>query len=328
MLPYEKRMQNREVLIKQEAETNPLYGKNPNNRDIKELLEASIVNINKPKGPTSHEVSEYVKKILHVKKAGQSGTLDPAVTGVLPIGINRGTKALQALLKAGKEYVCLMHVHKDHSEEEIRNVCKEFVGVIKQLPPIKSAVKRQWRMRRIYYLDILEIKGQDVLFRVGCQAGTYIRKLCSDIGDKLGSGAHMAQLVRTQVGMFTDNDMVTLQDLSDAYEEYTEGDEAKITSLLQPIEKIVEHLPKVYVTDSTVKYMCNGMNLAMPGIAKIDSDIEPDEIIAIMTLKGELIALGSANVNAKVMLESDSGIAVKTEFVLMDPTTYPKIQRD
>ena len=175
-LPFQK--VKRTVLVKKEAETDPKYGGDPNNRSMDVLIDYGIINIDKPRGPTSHQVSDYLKRIIQVNKAGHSGTLDPNVTGVLPTATGRGTRVVEALLKAGKEYVGIMHLHHEVDEKELRQVLVEFTGKIKQLPPIKSAVKRQERFRKIYYFDIIEYKNQDVLFKVGCQAGTYIRKLC------------------------------------------------------------------------------------------------------------------------------------------------------
>jgi len=175
-LPFEKI--ERKILTKKKVETSPKFGAYPDRRPAEELINYGIVNIDKPKGPTSHQVSAYVQQILKIGKSGHSGTLDPKVTGVLAIALGRATRVSQYLLKAGKEYVAIMHLHKEVKEDKIKKVCKEFVGKIKQLPPIKSAIKRQVRERKIYYLEILEIKEKDVLFRVGCQAGTYIRKLC------------------------------------------------------------------------------------------------------------------------------------------------------
>lgn len=175
-LPFET--VKRKVLVKKQAKANPDMGCDPNKRTIPELIKYGIVNIDKPKGPTSHQVSSYVQKILGVSKAGHSGTLDPRVTGVLPIALAQATKTTQTLLKAGKEYVCIMHLHKAVDEKKIRAAIKSFIGEITQLPPIKSAVKREERQRTIYYIKVIEIDGQDVLFKVGCQAGTYIRKLC------------------------------------------------------------------------------------------------------------------------------------------------------
>lgn len=335
MLPYEKRQKTRTILVKSEGTTNPEFGKDPKDRTVEELLKCGIVNVNKPKGPTSHQVSEYVKKIFKQKKAGQSGTLDPAVTGVLPVGINRATRALEALLNAGKEYVCLMHIHKPQEIDEIKKACKKQTGKIRQLPPIKSAVKRDWRIREIYYFDILEISEnkQDVLFRVGCQAGTYVRRICDDIGKDLGCGAHMAQLVRSKVGIFTDDNMVTLQELEDYYSLYKKDKEnkdaeTKLKEFIKPVETAIEHLPKVWIHDSAVPYICNGMDLVLPGVSKLSSDIEEGEIVAILTLKDELVALGNAKLNSKSIIEEKKGVAVKVFKVLMEQGIYKKQKRD
>ena len=194
-LPFEK--VKREIIVKKKAKTNPELGCKPEERTTEELIKYGIVNIDKVKGPTSHEISAYVQKILNIKKSGHSGTLDPAVTGILPVALENATRIVQALLKAGKEYIGIMHIHKEIDEKEIRKVCNEFIGKIKQKPPLKSAVKRVERYREVYYLEILEIDGKDVLFRIGCEAGMYIRKLVYQIGQKLGTGAHMAELRRT-----------------------------------------------------------------------------------------------------------------------------------
>ncbi len=175
-LPFEKI--ERKLIIRKKAVTSAKFGKFPQHRSVEEHINLGIVNIDKPAGPTSHQVSAYVKKILNIKKSGHSGTLDPSVTGVLPVGLQKSTKIIQTLLKAGKEYVCVMHLHKPIPEYKLYQVFEKFTGRIKQLPPIKSSVKRQLRERTIYYIKILEVQDQDVLFQVGCQAGTYIRKLC------------------------------------------------------------------------------------------------------------------------------------------------------
>jgi len=154
------------------------FGQEPERRSITELLEYGVVNIDKPKGPTSHQISDFVKKIMKIGKAGHSGTLDPAVTGVQPVALGRATKIAQFLLTAPKEYVCLMHLHQEVEEQKIKENFEKFKGKIRQLPPVKSAVKRVERTREVYEINIIEIRDKDVLFRVKCQAGTYIRKLC------------------------------------------------------------------------------------------------------------------------------------------------------
>ncbi len=325
-LPFEKIQ--RKVLVKQEAQTSPKFGSNPLERTSKELLDLGVVNIDKPSGPTSHEVSAYVQKILGIKKSGHSGTLDPKVTGVLPIAMGRATRVVEMLLNSGKEYTAIMHLHSEADENKIREICNSFVGKIKQLPPIKSSIKRRERYRKIYYLDILEIDGKDVLFSVGTQAGTYIRKLIHDIGKELGVGAHMAELRRTKAGPFKEDTLVTLQDLADAFY-YWEKDNNKehLKRVIQPVENAVQHLPKVWVIDTAVDSICHGAGLKAPGIAKVESDIQTGEKVAIMSLKDELIAIGDTRIISKEMIKLEKGMVVKPTKVFMLPGTYPKIER-
>ncbi|MFH1682545.1 MAG: RNA-guided pseudouridylation complex pseudouridine synthase subunit Cbf5 [Candidatus Woesearchaeota archaeon] len=307
-LPFENI--KREILTKKETILDP--NNQPGERSVSELLNYGIVNIDKPKGPTSHQVSDYVQRILHIKKSGHSGTLDPGVTGVLPIALGRATRIVQTLLPAGKEYMCIMHIHKEVEEKKVRRVFKEFTGKITQLPPIKSAVKRQERERDIYYINMLEIEGKDVLFQVGCQAGTYIRKLVHDIGKRLGTGAHMVELRRTKAGCFDESTLVTLQELTDAYFYWKEeGKEKLIRKVIQPIENAVQHLPKIWVFDSAVESLCHGRDLAAPGIFKLHNDINPDNLVAVMTVTDELIAIGNAEMTSIMMLKKKNGIAVK-----------------
>ena len=324
-LPFESI--KRKIIVKKEAETNPAYGTLPKKRSVEELIRSGVLVIDKPQGPTSHQVADYVKKILNLKKAGHSGTLDPNVTGVLPVALEDSTKIVQVLLPAGKEYIALAHFHKEVTEDQIKKSLDNHIGKIMQLPPVRSAVKRQLRQRRVYYIDILEINGKDVLFRMGCQAGTYVRKLIHDAGRKLG-GAHMAELRRTKAGPFNETDLITLQDLSDALYYYTEeGNDKYIRHCIKPVESAIYHLPKISVLDTTVDTLCHGADLAIPGISLIDSGINQGDIIAITSLKGELIALGKARLSSEEMISKNKGSAVKTFRVFMEPGTYPAIKK-
>ena len=325
-LPFENL--NRSVIVKREAETSPKFGADPLDRPIETHLELGVVNTDKPKGPTSHQVSSYVQGILSIKKSGHSGTLDPGVTGVLPIAISKATKVVQALLTAGKEYVGIMHMHKDVEEARLRQVCSSFVGEIRQLPPIRSAVKRQERTRRIYYFEILEIDGRDVLFRTGTEAGTYIRKLVHDMGRKLGTGAHMVELRRTKAGPFGESTLVTLQNLSDAFWLWkNKKDESLLRKAVQPMENAVDHLPKIWVLDTTVDSLCHGAQLKIPGIAKLHADIEKGKTVAIMTLKNELVALANALMDSREIKKKSRGSATKTERVFMEIGVYPRMDK-
>lgn len=313
------------LLIKSKANTNPNYGSKPQDRSIEEHISKGIINLDKPSGPTSHEIDSWVRRILNSEKTGHGGTLDPKVTGVLPIGIDTATRVIQLLLAAPKEYVGLMTLHKDVDEESVRAIFKEFHGKIYQTPPVKSAVKRELRVRTIYYADILEIEGRDVLFKIGCEAGTYVRTYCKDIGEALGVGAHMAELRRTQVGSFTeDNNLVTLQDLTDAYYYWDkENNESYLRECILPMETATEHLSKVFIRDSAVDAICHGANLAAGGISSLSDDIKKNDEIVIFTLKGELVASATALFNVEDILMASEGIMFNTKKVFMNTGVYP-----
>ncbi|RLI93249.1 MAG: RNA-guided pseudouridylation complex pseudouridine synthase subunit Cbf5 [Candidatus Altiarchaeales archaeon] len=313
------------ILIKSESESDPRYGCNPYQRPIDEYIKKGIIIIDKPPGPTSHQVVSWVKEILAIKKAGHSGTLDPKVTGVLPIGLMNSTKILKILLTSGKEYVTLMQIHSDVPEERLIKTLKYFNGEIFQTPPVKSSVKRRLRKRRIYDIEIIEVEGRNILFRVDCESGTYIRKLCHDIGLVLGTGAHMKELRRIRSGPFNEDMAITLHDLKDAVEFYKDDkDESHLRNIIFPMEKGIEHLKKIWVNDNAVDALCHGADLFAPGISKIEDDIQMNSDVAILTLKNELIALGKSLYTSTEIMNMERGRVVDLERVIMKPGTYPK----
>ncbi|MFH1642276.1 MAG: RNA-guided pseudouridylation complex pseudouridine synthase subunit Cbf5 [Nanoarchaeota archaeon] len=313
-LPFESI--KREIIIKKDS--YGVIGNDPTERSTEETIDYGIVNVDKPRGPTSHQVSDYVKRILGLKKAGHSGTLDPNVTGVLPVALGRATRIVQTLLPAGKEYITLMHLHKDVDKKRIQQVMEEFIGKIRQTPPLKSAVKRVERTRQIYYIEIFEISERDVLFRVGCQAGTYIRKLCDDIGKRLKMGAHMQELRRTKAAGFDETTSYSLQDLTDAHWYYkNEGNDKFLRKIIQPVENGVSHLPKIWALDNAIGSMLHGIDLKIPGVAKVNSGINKDNVVAVMSLKNELIAIGNAKLQTKEILKKEKGVAISIHKVFM-----------
>ncbi|NTV23066.1 MAG: RNA-guided pseudouridylation complex pseudouridine synthase subunit Cbf5 [Nanoarchaeota archaeon] len=322
LLPFER--VKRSVLVRRIAQTSDKFGMNPKDRTVEQLLQVGIVNIDKPEGPTSHQVSAYVQRILGLTKSGHSGTLDPNVTGCLPVTLEKSTKIVQTLLTAGKEYICIMHLHKEVPDYELYKALDKFTGKINQLPPVKSAVKREWRERTVYYIEILSKLEQDILFRVGTQAGTYIRKLVHDIGQELGCGAHMAELRRSKAGPFSESTLCTLQDLADAYHYYKAGNDKYIRRLVMPVEFGISHLPKIWVMDTTIDTICHGASLSVPGISKLETGIQKGDMVAILSLKDELVSFGIATLSSKEMM-GEKGLAVKADKVLMEPGTYPKI---
>jgi len=328
MLPADR---PRDTLYRAEDTTDPDYGyESVNELSVEILLSNGVVSLDKPAGPTSHEVATWVRKIVNVNKVGHSGTLDPAVTGILPLGLGDGTKAMQALLPAGKEYVCVMELHDKAPEGEIEDVVNEFTGKIYQKPPLRSSVKRVLRVREIYYNDILEIKGRIVLFKVGCEAGTYIRKLCFDIGEVLGVGAHMRELRRTRVGHFREDEhLCNLHDLKDAYHFWLEdGNEEEIRNYVRPVEYALEHLPEIKVRDSAVDALCHGANLAASGVLQLSTGINPDDLVVLKTLKDEAIALARSKDISDRIAKAKSGIVAEIERVFMERGRYPPLWKE
>jgi len=210
--------------------TDDEYGTYFDKRNLDQLLKYGLILLNKPPGPTSHETVAWTKRILKIPKIGHSGTLDPQVSGVLPMGLGEGTKALEVLLYGPKEYHALGRLHSLPSKEKLTDVLNQFTGEIYQKPPQRSAVLRRTRTRTIYELELLEQKERLILIRVLCEAGTYIRKLIYDIGEILGPGATMIELRRTRVHQFVEgSQLVTLHELANAYSLWEEKkDDSKL----------------------------------------------------------------------------------------------------
>ncbi|MDO5862560.1 MAG: RNA-guided pseudouridylation complex pseudouridine synthase subunit Cbf5, partial [Thermoplasmata archaeon] len=304
------------------------WGVRPSDRSIGELLKGGVIILDKPSGPTSHQASAWVRDALGMEKAGHGGTLDPYVSGVLPITLGKAVRLTDVVLSSDKEYVCLMRLHADRPEARVREVLSKFVGKIYQLPPVRSAVKRQLRIRTIHELEVLQVSGRDVLFRVWCDAGTYVRTLCVDAGDILGCGASMTELRRTRSGKMTEARAHTLQEIRDAYvfwQQYGHGE--YLREMIIPMEALVEPLPKVVVKATAVDAICHGASLSVKGVHMLDEGIRKNALVAMMTARGELIALGRMAMSTDKVMAADSGVAVETKRVLMDPGHYPRMWR-
>jgi tRNA pseudouridine55 synthase len=242
-----------------------------------------ILNIYKPTGMTSFDVVRKIRKISNVKKVGHAGTLDPEASGVLPVCIGKATKAIdyimgdfkiyEAELKLGvitdtydKEGKILRESEVNATEEEIIQVINSFVGEIKQVPPMYSALKvngkklyelaragieveREARPIVIYNIDIMDIKLPCVKFRVKCSKGTYIRSLCYDIGEVLKCGGMMWNLQRTATGQFHIDDAINIEDLN----------EENISQYIMPIEKVFQKNARIILEDRFIKFLLNGV---------------------------------------------------------------------
>jgi H/ACA ribonucleoprotein complex subunit 4 len=306
---------------------SPDFGYYPEKRPLNLLLNYGIVLLDKPAGPTSHEVVAWIKRILDLPKAGHSGTLDPGATGLLPIGLGDATKALGVLLLGPKEYFAVARLHTKEDESVVRNVLTNFLGEIYQRPPQRSSVRRATRIRSIYELDLMEHEKNLLLLRILCQAGTYVRKLIYDIGEVLNCGATMLELRRTRVSDFAEinQPFSRLHDIVEAFQIYREtGEENLLRAVVKPVEECLKSVSSVIIKDSAVDALCHGAQLAVPGIVAFDRNLEIGQLVGIYTLKRELVGLGESLMNADSIRQTSKGIAFSMNRLIMRPGTYPK----
>lgn len=309
---------------KAKVRREPDEGRSPSARTVDDLLKDGVVVLDKPMGPTSHQVTSWVRDMLDAAKAAHGGTLDPRATGVLPIGVGISVRAMDSLHHGTKEYVGVMKMHGDVDGKRLKEVFGEFVGEVIQTPPVRSAVRRAPRTRIVHSLELTEVSDRNVLFRVDCDAGTYIRSLCVDIGDALGIGAHLQDLRRTRAATMTEASAVTLHDLKDALHYHRGGESDALRKMLHPMETVLEHMKTVEIKDSAVDAVCHGADLAIPGIVSLNDDIEKDDVVAIRSLSGEGVGLGKALMDTQEIVARSEGIAAKTTRVFMPTGTYDK----
>ncbi|MGE0432104.1 MAG: RNA-guided pseudouridylation complex pseudouridine synthase subunit Cbf5 [Planctomycetota bacterium] len=289
-------------------------------RPLTALMQRSLVIIDKPAGCTSHDVIVRVRRITRRKRVGHSGTLDPEVTGVLPIGLGQATRMLGLLLASGKTYDCEMHLHADEPAERVREVLESQVGTITQLPPVRSRVKRVEREREIHSLQIASIGRRNVRFTVECEAGTYIRKLCHDVGVQLGCGAHMAWLRRLNAGGYTLDDAVTIEQLAEAMAAWKrDGNEAPLRAMLQSAESALDDdLPRVWVDDGALVPISTGSPMALPGVIAFTDNLVPGEDCALMSTDGWFVAIARVEdgMDVATVREHGRGIFARQHHVL------------
>src|SRR3989304_7481242 len=191
------------------------------------------------------------------------------------------------LLSSDKEYVGVLHLHEDVSEDEIRKAVKDFIGKQTQLPPKKSAVARRERVREVYDLEILDIDRRNVLFRIHTEAGFYVRRFANKFGIALKTGAHLQELRRLRSGKFSEESVVNLQRLVDNLD-----DEKELRKIILPMESTLQSIKKVIISDSAISSISHGSPLYVPGILKLEDDIEKEGWVAMLTGQGELVGIG------------------------------------
>ncbi|MFA6048655.1 MAG: RNA-guided pseudouridylation complex pseudouridine synthase subunit Cbf5 [Candidatus Micrarchaeia archaeon] len=268
-------------------------GTAPAKRSVAQLLECGIVVIDKPCGPSSHEVSAFVRKILHAPKTGHAGTLDPNVSGVLPVLLGEACKLASVFSGSRKSYVCLMRLGKEVPRPELEEAFENFRGRIYQKPPLASAVAKRLRVREIFRLEILEQKGREVLFSVECEAGTYVRNICRDAGELLGCGAQMIELRRTSALGFGEESAITLQQLSDYYWLHSKGKDELLRKALVPIESALK-LKKITVAEGAVRKISSGAPVVVESVLQFDEGIAEGELVSVSTGTGQVFCVAKA----------------------------------
>jgi H/ACA ribonucleoprotein complex subunit 4 len=279
-----------------------------------QMLKDSVIIIDKPPGMTSHETTTHVKKITGVGRAGHAGTLDPQVSGVLPVALGRATKFLRYIAGKDKTYVGIIKFRNVMGKEEIEKLFKEFTGEITQTPPRISAVRKVPRKRHVHHLRLLEVQGRLALFEAKVDAGTYIRTLCSDMGKRCG-GARMEELRRTAVGGITEKESSTMQELVDAvWFRDNKGDAGMLERMLRKPESLIG-LPRVSIKESALASVLSGAQIMAPAVEKVDA-VEKGDRVAIYC-KERFIGVGVAQVPGSEM--AGRGLAVKLERMRSNP---------
>jgi H/ACA ribonucleoprotein complex subunit 4 len=275
------------------------------------LLKNSVIIINKPPGHSSHEITTFVKKITGASRAGHAGTLDPDVSGVLPVALGRATKLLQYIAGKDKTYVGIMKFRQPPTKERIEALFAKFTGTLTQTPPKISAVRKVPRKRTVHSLKLLQAKGSLALFEAKVDAGTYIRTLCEDMGRECG-GARMEELRRTAVGGITEREAVRMEDVIDAMWLWkNRNDGSLLRRMLRPPETLIG-LPRAFIKESALPSILNGAQLTVPGIERIE-DVAKGGRVAIYC-KERFVGVGVVQMGLEEMA-AGRGIAVKLERV-------------
>ncbi|MDQ2049727.1 RNA-guided pseudouridylation complex pseudouridine synthase subunit Cbf5 [Natronolimnohabitans sp. A-GB9] len=305
------------------AERSRLRGP-PDERTPEELLTFGVVNLDKPPGPSSHQVSGWLRDAVDetlaergadatIEQAAHAGTLDPKVTGCLPVMLGEATRLAQVFLEGPKEYVAVLECHAP-VPGDVESIVTEFEGPIYQKPPRKSAVSRRLRVREIYDLEVLETDDRKALLRIRCESGTYVRKLCHDLGLALGTGGHMGHLRRTATSPFDDRDLHSAYDFLDALAFWREDDDPELLyEVVDPAERILEGIPSVVIADNAAREVANGAPVYAPGVLEVDDGVAEGDLVACYTPDGAAVCLGEFVGD----VDADSGVAVDLERVLV-----------
>ncbi len=279
-----------------------------------------LILVDKPKHLTSNEVTVFVKRMSGAGRAGHVGTLDPNVSGVLPVAVGRSTKLIRFISGFDKTYVCAVKFEKEITKKQFCDAARQWEGVITQTPPKQSAVARRPRKRKVHYIHFLDmIKSKHVvLFETKVEAGTYIRVLCKDLGRTLGTNAEMIDLRRIRAGVFEEEQCWTLNEVNYAFHELSNGNPSYVEKVLLPPNKFLGFLNEVVIRKSAAKSLLSGAQLMRPGIVDAQEFNAGDYVRVVLEDK-TFVGVGRAVVDWKDVKSKSRGLVIKMMRVHITP---------
>ena len=303
---------------------NSTHGINPEEMTIEQKLSSGFILLDKPPGPTSHQIASWVRDLLGLDRLGHGGTLDPFATGVLPLMAGKSMKLTKGILKTDKSYIAVLKFSQAPSTQELETVMTNLTGRIYNVPPEISAVKAQVRTRRIFKFELIEHNDREAVARIACEAGTYIRTIAPDMGLMLGYGVELKELRRENSGRFSLADCVTLQQIADAVWLWKECDNPNaLSKIIHPTEKLLLDKPYIIVKDSAASALCHGAPLLRPGLVEIDETLSSGLEVAAFTTKNEIVGIVKMSKDYSEISASESGEIGKPVMILMEQERYP-----
>ena len=300
------------------------HGLNPEELSIEQRLASGFILLDKPPGPTSHQIASWVRDLLGLERLGHGGTLDPFATGVLPLMAGKSMKLTKGILKTDKTYIAVLKFAQETNIDSLNEVIDKLTGRIYNVPPEISAVKVQVRTRKIYKFELIENNSKQAIVRIFCEAGTYIRTIARDMGLLLGYNVELKELRRENSGRFNLTDCVTLQEIADAVWLWKECDNsAALEKIIHPTEKLLLDKPYIIVKDSAASALCHGAPLLRPGLIEVSDTLSSGLEVAAFTSKNEIVGIVKMSKGFTEISSESSGEIGKPVMILMEQERYP-----
>jgi H/ACA ribonucleoprotein complex subunit 4 len=312
-------------VLEENAQTDEAFGCSPDDRTLEQRLASGFILLDKPAGPTSHQLAAWARSLLGLERLGHGGTLDPFATGVLPLMAGRCMKITNKILKHKKTYIAVLRFKSMPDEGLLAEVMASLTGRIYNVPPEVSAVKVQVRTRTIHAFELLDIDGNDALVRIVCDAGTYIRTMARDMGLLLNTPVELKELRRETSGAFSLDQCVTMDQLADAVWLWKEcGEEAALKAMVHPIEKLLAKAPRCQIKDSAVAAVAYGAPLLRPGLVTLPVGLKKGKELLVTSLKNEAVGYVKLRADADDIAVMQDGEIARPSMVLMDTDVYPR----